>query len=656
MDSVKYARLMRRHWKLLVILTVLGALGASALALTGGDDEIDPDEIQVFYAANHILIADGTSSVGSLNQIAFFATVGEVPDRVAEDLDRERADVVKRVQTITDPTLSIITISAADENPDDALLVTNAFADELVDFLEEENQQVFDERVAALEAEVGERNAAVSELDDQINVVDTAIANLQAQIDAGQGPEGGDLPFDEVANLQAEQRLIDVRRQAELGVYQSSLQELDALLTQGVQPGGLETLEVAEPYEISQGEYTQRLRAGETGNANYIAGEENIPRSTGGGRSVTDSITDNPVILILGGAMAGLLIGALIILVIARLDPRIMSREEAEEYFGLPVIAEIPAISREYRKATDTLVYEEPLSRVAEAYRALRSSLVYVRAFDDPEAPDGAAYLEAAESQPEVVMITSPGAGEGKTTTVANLSAALAEAGYEVLAINCDFRRPRLASFLRGREAPKQVSDTQITGVSMINHVTADGSEGRPADVIAAQRRVVERARGKFDVILLDTAPLLATNDANELLPATDLVLVICQIGRTTKESAESMRDVLERREAPVVGVVLIGSEEATSAKGYYYYAGSSGKGRRGPSGEKGGFKPPDPPKQSRRQRRKARKAESGDGATAVDDAEDPVETLLSSSEASSGNGSDDDSSEGVVSASVDTD
>ena len=111
------------------------------------------------------------------------------------------------------------------------------------------------------------------------------------------------------------------------------------------------------------------------------------------------------------------------------------SREEAEEYFGLPVIAEIPEISREYKRTTDTLVYEEPLSRVAESYRALRSSLVYVRAFDDPETSEGKGYEEAAERQPEVVMITSPGAGEGKTTTVANLSAALAEAGYHALLV-----------------------------------------------------------------------------------------------------------------------------------------------------------------------------------------------------------------------------
>ena len=340
----------------------------------------------------------------------------------------------------------------------------------------------------------------------------------------------------------------------------------DAVVAQGPPTPPMLTLDVSVPSVVTQRERDRRLAAGREGTANYSQIAD-LPTGSGGG--ISSSLLDSPRALVLSGILGGVLTGFALALAWARLDHRLLDKEESEEYFGLPVIAEIPKIRRSFRKKPIIISHTEPMSQIAEAYRSLRSSLMYVRDFGDEENENG----DPAESQlATVILITSPGAAEGKTSTVANLATVLAEEGYSVLTINCDFRRPRLAFFMGGEHEPRRVSATDVDGVSLINHVTADGADARPSDALREQKRVIESARDRFDVILLDTAPMLATNDAAEVLPLCDLVLVVARVGQTTKESAEATREILERRQAPVAGVVLVGSESAASAPGYYYY------------------------------------------------------------------------------------
>jgi len=87
----------------------------------------------------------------------------------------------------------------------------------------------------------------------------------------------------------------------------------------------------------------------------------------------------------------------------------------------------------------------------------------------------------------------------------------------------------------------------------------------------------VASARSRFDVIVLDTAPLLTTNDATELMPSVDLVVLTCRSGTTTADSAQRARELLARIAAPTSGVVLLGSE-ASPNDYYYYYSRSRAK------------------------------------------------------------------------------
>jgi Mrp family chromosome partitioning ATPase len=166
-------------------------------------------------------------------------------------------------------------------------------------------------------------------------------------------------------------------------------------------------------------------------------------------------------------------------------------------------------------------------------------------------------------------MVTSASPREGKTSTSANLAAVFAEAGASVLIVNCDFRRPMIHRLLNVEDLPRTVQSTSIPGVKVVTNVLADPN-ANPAQVVAAQRQVIAAARERFDVIILDTAPILTANDAVEVVGSADLVLLIARAEVTTSDKAERMMEVLIRLEAPIGGVVLVASSEAPTD--YYYY------------------------------------------------------------------------------------
>jgi Mrp family chromosome partitioning ATPase len=178
-------------------------------------------------------------------------------------------------------------------------------------------------------------------------------------------------------------------------------------------------------------------------------------------------------------------------------------------------------------------------------------------------------------------MVTSASPGEGKTTTTANLAAVFAEAGSSVLVVNCDFRRPTIHRYFGVEDEPRRVHETSVPGVKIVTNVLSDPASN-PSQVVAAQRQVVAAARGRFDVILLDTAPLLAANDAVELVSSADMILLVARAGTTKSDNAEQCIELLTRLDVPLAGVVL--TDLSSASNDYYYYYQP---GRMPDSGEK---------------------------------------------------------------------
>ncbi len=230
------------------------------------------------------------------------------------------------------------------------------------------------------------------------------------------------------------------------------------------------------------------------------------------------------------------------------------------------------------------LARTQPSSPFVEAYRGLRT---YV-ALWAPEADK--------EDGHRVIVVTSPAAGEGKTTTVAHLAAMLAEIGRSVVVISADLRRPRLHQYFDRPAAPGLVDVLdatsgaptfdeldQATPVRGVRIVPSGPPIENPAPLLEHAGSLLRAVRGLADFVLVDAPPLLVANDAVDLARHADGVLMVARAGQTPIEAAQRSAETLERLEIPVVGIVLVASEAASSASRYYasrYYAEPERTGR----------------------------------------------------------------------------
>ncbi|MFJ4798212.1 tyrosine-protein kinase family protein [Kitasatospora purpeofusca] len=294
----------------------------------------------------------------------------------------------------------------------------------------------------------------------------------------------------------------------------------------------------------------------------------------------------------------GLALGVVAALMLSRMDTRLRTRNAVEEAFNLPVIGEVPLLSRRQRRVREPLVRARPSDPAAEAYRSLRSTLLLTGpdtlarpVGGDDRDPKRAAPRPLTEPAP-VVLVASGGSRDGRTITIANLAAALAETGRGVLVLDCDFRHPQLhthlgvgdgpgmAELLSGErldELDELIRPTNVAGVSLI---TGGNTTAYPAALVLRAGDVLRRVRPHADVVLIDTSPLLHANDAYDLVQHADAVLVTVRSGNVTPEQADRVAELLSRTGVPVAGVALLGTY------------GRSGRRRRGPAGVAGASGP----------------------------------------------------------------
>jgi Mrp family chromosome partitioning ATPase len=560
MDLLVVLRTLRRHWVLILALTVVGGLVGAASA----EFNQQTKESKTYYKATTTLVVDLTSPGGSnaarpfqsLDQVAIFTTTGDVPDAVARKLgtDESGSKLAEHITTTTNGSTSTIAITAAEPTAAEAVELSNTFASELVSVLDQKGQDAF--------------AAARDKLQGRIDDLTNQISALTQQIAAHPPNE---------PQLTAQSRALN----NQLSLAYDSYSQLAA---QGAPTSAFSTLQKAEAVPIDKAEYDSRLNLGATSRNNLSA--DSSSSSDNGADAVlatsSSSPVNGPVSRGLLGAFLGLLVGVGLAFVVERLDRRVRTRAEVEAAFSLPVLAEVPHVKKAQQKECEIVAHTAPLSRLAEAYRAVRSSLLFTRAAMAPESTVhkngngqalGGTLFEPEHDEPLVVMITSASPSEGKSTTTANLAAVFAEAGSAVLVVNCDFRRPNVHRYFGVDDEPRRVQETSIAGVKIVTNVLSDPSSN-PSQVVAAQRQVVAAARGRFDVILLDTAPLLTANDAVELVSSADMLLLVAKMGVTKTDAAERSIELLNRLDIAIAGVVLVGAASATNDYYYYYQPG----------------------------------------------------------------------------------
>ena len=598
MEFMRYVRALVRRWPVVAGLAVAGALTGY---LIGPSSAGSPAAQKNYFRATTTLIAQRPATTGDANtsqpgpsaqQTAFLVTTGDVPIRVAEKLGVQPKDFANRVQGQAYAQLDTIDITAVSATSDEAIRLADTFAAELIAKLLNDAQSASDAR----------RDDALARLD----AVNKQMSDLDAKI-ASNPPD--------LDRVKAERDSLTNQYRVAYDRYQA------VVVAAGEPSAGYAILQSASAERITSAEYDARVKEAQDGPK-----QQTTAANANDKAFVAPSAGVGPVTRAGIGGILGLVLGIGLVLLLDHFDTRLRTKDEVERAFGCPVIAEVPPLNRDQRGHTEVLAYSAPRSRVAETYRVLRTALFFVAGGGSPtEAAKGGAtngngnghtngkangnghangskhdtplHAEDTPKDPKkakVVLVTSPGPSEGKTTTVANLAAMLAEAGETVLVLNCDYRRPRLHRYLEAATPEGATSETTgakmdtdigeirlvstiVPGVKMVTGIGEGDHQANPAEIAAYQRRVVNLALDRFDYILLDTAPLLTTNDASELIPDADLLIMVCRSGATTRQAAERSSELLLRLDAPLLGVVFTGSVDAPSAQYYYYYLDKSG-------------------------------------------------------------------------------
>ncbi len=559
MDPKHYLSLLRRRWWAIALAVVLGlTLGWVTTPSSAGPDEPD------YYRATHTLVAEtGTSAPPNLAQLSLLLRVGDVPERVAAEFGVEPDVLVSQVQVRQNPQVATLDITSVGTDPDRAVRIADGFAGALLATLTETTQQ--------------ERAEAQTRLSARLDELEARLADLDAQIEDGAGD------------------LVQAQRDALVREYGIVYEDFQVLSREPEATVGLRTLQPAVAVPISGDAFVAALQEtlGATDPSEPTAIEDGDPDEEDPLLEAFDAGPSEPPSParrgMLGGGL-GLVLSVGAVVLFDRFDDRLRTKEDAEEAFGLPVVAEIPLLRRRQRRNSEVVSAERPRSRIAEAYRGLRTSVQYMgvvtsRVGESPSDLRRQQTKRRDRSDGTVVLVTSPGPAEGKSTTVVNLAAAYAESGSRVLIVDGDFRRPAVHEFLpeadvgRGNGlAPVDAPDvsgligrSHIPGVSAITHLDERLESVQPADLLSWIRSTVQQARPTSDVVLIDTAPFLTVNDARDLLDVADQVVVVARSGKTSRQSADRMSELLARLSAKVVGVVLVGSGDTPATKRYYY-------------------------------------------------------------------------------------
>ncbi|REK69269.1 CpsD/CapB family tyrosine-protein kinase [Paenibacillus paeoniae] len=215
-----------------------------------------------------------------------------------------------------------------------------------------------------------------------------------------------------------------------------------------------------------------------------------------------------------------------------------------------------------------------PKSPISESYRSLRTNIDF----------------SSIDEKMQVIMVSSAGPGEGKSTTITNLAITFAQSERKVVLIDADLRKPTahhtfsisnrfgLSSVLSQQCSLEEA--TQHSNVPGMDIITAGAIPPNPAEMLNSKRMsaVIDALRQKYDVILIDTPPLLAVTDAQIVATKSDGVVLVVDQGRVKREIGKKAVQNLQSVNARILGVVLNNVKRRAKEEAYYYYYGTDEK------------------------------------------------------------------------------
>jgi succinoglycan biosynthesis transport protein ExoP len=543
MELRQYFAVVRKYlW--LILLTTLLATGSAFYvsytappvyrATTTLEIDLGTNPLSDPYAVSNVRTVESVAEIFAA-RIQFPLFLQQVKDRLGLEMSADAINDMIGVQQVGSTQL----IDVSTESNDPAL--AQALADTVARVLVEQERGQQQARF----------QASLDELESQVQTLESAISETQAQIFVLGEPDG---PSSELVRLER------ARLESQLTRDQT---RLVVLLTS------------AEEFRLAMARYTDNIT---------IYAPAQLPAAPVGSRLVQNTL--------LGGA-TGLMIGLGLAFLLEYLDDTIRSPEDVKRSMPVGVLGALPVLKEQSRDepgdGISLVVAHHPLQPVSEAFRNLRTSVEF-SSLDRPA---------------RTLLVTSPLPSEGKTFTSANLAGVIAQGGKSVVLVDADLRHPRVhRTFGLSREpgltgallSPDQraqaLRPTEIEGLRV---VTSGASPPNPAEMLASARMrdfvawLLEEMEA--DVVVFDSPPVLAVTDAAVLSTLVDGALLVFDCGETRRPAAVQTLERLAGVGANVLGVVL--NRLSPSGDGYYYYYYSyyygrdNGTGRRGRRGSR---------------------------------------------------------------------
>ena len=268
--------------------------------------------------------------------------------------------------------------------------------------------------------------------------------------------------------------------------------------------------------------------------------------------------------------LAGLLIGIVAALLVARFDSSIRSTRRLRAITGVPNLAVIPRVPLGDRRPDDLAAMGDPNSVEAEAYRTLRTAVEFL----------------ANETGAKVVLVTSPRPGEGKSSVAANLAVTAAQAGRNVVLIDSDLRKPQmhrsfgvrndrgLSSVLTG-DATLSKAVKRLDAEKNLVILPAGPPPPDPAELLLSDRlgKAIGALAKAADLVVIDAPPVLPVTDSTILAQHSDAVLLAATVGLSERGEWTETLERLEVVKANVIGTVLSRPDSRVGSTTTYHYA-----------------------------------------------------------------------------------